>query len=76
MAIIGTFQVFATPYAMTKGGPANATYFYSMLVFDKAFRDLKMGYASALGLIQLVIILILTAIAFYTSKRWVHYQGK
>jgi len=76
MAIIGTFQVFATPYAMTQGGPDRATYFYTYYIFDNAFTNNKMGYACALGLIQLVIILALTGIATWSSKRWVHYQGR
>jgi multiple sugar transport system permease protein len=77
MALIGTFQVFSVPYIMTGGGPDRATYFYSMYVFDNAFRyPGRMGYASAMAWIQLLIILILTAFAFWSSKKWVHYQGK
>jgi multiple sugar transport system permease protein len=76
MAIIGTFQVFAVPYMMTQGGPFHATYFYTMYLYESAFNFLKMGYASALAWIQLMIVLGLTAFAFWTSSRWVHYQGK
>jgi len=76
MAIIGTLQVFAIPYVMTQGGPARATYFFTMYLYDSAFRFLRMGYASAMAWIQLVLILTLTAIAFWSSRRWVHYQGK
>jgi multiple sugar transport system permease protein len=76
MAIIGTLQVFAVPYIMTGGGPARATYFFTMYLYDNAFTYLKMGYASAMAWIQLLIILALTAIAFWSSKRWVHYQSK
>ena len=39
-------------------------------------RDLKMGYASAMAWIQLLIILALTGFAFWSSRRWVHYQGR
>jgi multiple sugar transport system permease protein len=76
IAIIGTLQVFAIPYIMTGGGPARATYFFTMYLYDNAFTYLKMGYASAMAWIQLLIILALTALAFWSSKRWVHYQGK
>jgi multiple sugar transport system permease protein len=75
-SLIGTFQVFALPYIMTGGGPDRATYFYTMYLYDNAFSYLKMGTASAMAMIQLIIILILTGIAMYSSKRWVHYQGK
>jgi multiple sugar transport system permease protein len=76
MAIIGTLQVFAIPYIMTGGEPARATYFFTMYLYDNAFRFLKMGYASAMAWIQLLMILTLTGLAFWSSKRWVHYQGK
>jgi multiple sugar transport system permease protein len=76
MAIIGSLQVFDVPYIMTNGGPAYSTYFLSMYVYDNAFFYLQMGYASAIGWIMLLIILALTGIAFWSSGRWVHYQGK
>lgn len=76
MAIIGTFQVFSIPFIMTGGGPARATYFFTMYLYDNAFTYLKMGYASAMAWIQLLIILALTALASWSSKRWVHYQTK
>jgi multiple sugar transport system permease protein len=76
MAIIGVFRVFEVPYIMTNGGPARATQFIAMYVYDHAFLYVNMGYASAMAWIQLVLILALTALAFWTSGRWVHYQGK
>jgi multiple sugar transport system permease protein len=75
MGIIGTLQVFATPYIMTGGGPARSTYFYTMYLYDNAFSYLKMGYASAMAWIQLLIVLALTALAAWSSKKWVHYSG-
>lgn len=76
MGIIGTLQVFAVPFIMTGGGPARATYFFTMYLYDNAFTYLKMGYASAMAWLQLLLILCLTGISFWSSKRWVHYQGK
>lgn len=76
MAIIGTLQAFAIPYIMTGGGPARATYFYTMYLYDNAFRYLKMGYACSMAWIQFLLVVTLSALAFWSSKRWVHYQGK
>jgi multiple sugar transport system permease protein len=76
MAIIGILQVFDTPFMMTKGGPNRASYFYTYYLYDNAFTNLQMGYASAMAWIQLLLVLALTGIAFWSSKRWVHYQGK
>jgi multiple sugar transport system permease protein len=77
IAIIGTMQTFTLPYIMTpQGQPDRATYFYTMYLNDNAFSYLKMGQASAMAWIQLLATLALTGIAFWTSKRWVYYQGK
>lgn len=76
-AIIAAWQVFALPYLMwrTRPGPDRATYFYTMYLFDNAFSYLKLGYASAMAWVQLLIILALTGLVFYISRRSVHYRG-
>jgi multiple sugar transport system permease protein len=76
MAIIGVIQVFDVPYIMTQGGPARATYFISMYLRDRAFMDLRMGYASAIAAMMFLLVLVLTGMAFWTSGRWVHYERK
>jgi multiple sugar transport system permease protein len=76
MGIIGTLQLFAAPYIVTQGGPARATYLYTMYLYDNAFKYLNMGYASAMAWVQLLLVLALTALAFWSGKRWVHYQGR
>lgn len=76
MAIIGTWQVFTIPFIMTGGGADYSTLFYTMYLYNNAFEYLRMGYASAMAWIQLLIILALTAAAFWSSRKWVHYQGK
>lgn len=73
MGIIASFSIFTIPYIMTQGGPNNATYFFTSFNYDQAFRFLHMGYASAIAWIQLIITLLLTAIAFWSAKKWVHY---
>jgi multiple sugar transport system permease protein len=76
IAIIGALQQFTGPYLITQGGPNNASMFLSIYVYMFAFQNYDMGYASAMAWIQLLMVLALTGIAFWTSKRWVHYQGK
>jgi multiple sugar transport system permease protein len=76
MAIIGVLQVFDAPYLMTGGGPNQSSYFFTYYLYDCAFTYLKMGYASAMAWIQLLIVLALTGLAFWSSKKWVYYQGK
>jgi multiple sugar transport system permease protein len=77
MGIIATVQMFAVPFIMLPGGkPARSTYLYTMYLYDNAFSYLKMGYASAMAWVQLLIVLVLTALAAWLGKRWVHYQGR
>jgi oligogalacturonide transport system permease protein len=61
---------------MTQGGPGRATYLYTEYMYDNAFGYLKMGYCSAMAWLQLLVVLGLTGIAFWTSRHWVHYQDK
>lgn len=77
IGVIASLQVFALPYVMWRGerGPEDATYFYTSYLYDNAFKFLKMGYASAMGWIQLAIILALTGLVFWASRRMVHYRG-
>jgi multiple sugar transport system permease protein len=44
-----------------------------MYSYDTAFHFLHMGYASALAWVQLAIVLALTAVAFWSARKWVHY---
>ncbi len=77
MGIIFTFQIFARPYIMTPGpgGPARSTTFYTLYLFQTAFEDLRMGYASAMAWILFLIILSLTLLAIRSSRNRVYYAG-
>lgn len=76
MGLIGYFQFFTQVYVMTGGGPQDATRFYALYLFECAFLNFKMGYASAMAWILFVITLIFTLIVFKTSARWVYYPGE
>lgn len=73
MAIINSLQVFTAGYIMTDGGPANASLFYCLYLYRKAFTNAEMGYACALAWFLFIIVMILTAIVFSTQKKWVYY---
>ena len=75
MGVIRSFQVFTTAFVMTAGGPGDATLFYLLYLYYKAFEDMAMGYASALAWVLFVIIMILTAVQMRLAKRWVYYEG-
>ena len=75
MAIIGSFQIFSQAYIMTGGGPQRSTTFYALYLYQTAFEDFRMGYASAMAWILFVIILILTVLVTRISKEKVYYHG-
>jgi multiple sugar transport system permease protein len=73
--LIGASQTFSFPYILTNGGPADSTLFYALYLFRTAFVYLRMGYASAMAWILLIIIVIFTYLVFKTSGRWVFYSS-
>lgn len=75
LGIIGSFQVFTVAFIATGGGPINATLFYVLWLYQHAFEFLRMGYASTLGWVLLLIVMFFTAINFIVGKRWVYYEG-
>jgi multiple sugar transport system permease protein len=74
MAVIEGFMQFTQAFVITNGGPLNSTLLFALYLYQKAFTDFQMGYASALAWILLVMVGILTALIFMTSKLWVHYE--
>ena len=76
IGIIACLQIFAVPYVMLGRGPSNSSYFFTMYIYDNAFRYLKMGYASAMAWIMFVITLILTLLAIKVGSRFVFYRGR
>jgi multiple sugar transport system permease protein len=65
LGLIATFQVFTQAFVMTQGGPDNASLFYALNIYNTAFTQLRLGYASALS-----------GVIFKTSKAWVYYVGE
>lgn len=72
--MIGSFQVFETIAIMTQGGPVNSTNTLVYYIYEYGFRFFKIGYASAAGVILLVIVGILTMIYFKLLSNRVHYR--
>lgn len=77
MGVIDSFQVFTQAFIIggPSGAPLESTLFYMMVIYRNAFRYFAMGYASALAIVLSGVILIITAVIFWTSGRWVYYEG-
>ncbi len=82
--IIGTFQIFTTAFIISTGDPFYASQsllFYVLYLYYRAFGKLgpagfQMGYASAMAWILFVIIMAITLVQLWLSKRWVYYESE
>lgn len=71
MQLISGFMVFTQAFVITGGGPNDATMYYALYVYKQGINNRNMGYASAMSWVMLIIMSIITAIVFKTSKHWV-----
>lgn len=81
MGVIGALKVFDLAFAFgaaqgkEPGGPARATLFYVLNLYDKGFNYFHMGLASAMAWILFIVVVALTAFNFWAAKKWVHYNN-
>jgi pectin-derived oligosaccharide transport system permease protein len=70
------FQGFTSAFVLSggTGGPVDSTLFYTLYLYQEAFSYFRMGYASALAWVLVVIISLFTAFSFLTARYWVHYD--
>jgi multiple sugar transport system permease protein len=64
VCIIRTSQTFSAVYALTGGGPDDATKVLPFLIYENAFQFNRMGYASAIAVVMFVALLFLTLMQF------------
>lgn len=74
IGILDSIKVFETISIITKGGPLNSTNTLVYYIYENGFIFFKIGYASAAGVILLVILSILTLLYFKVLSKRVHYQ--
>ncbi|ATG52812.1 sugar ABC transporter permease [Brachybacterium vulturis] len=68
MTIIGSFQVFDTVSVTTQGGPADASRVLQMYIYQNAFAEYEFGYASALSVALLLILMVVTFTQYWLSR--------
>jgi ABC-type sugar transport system permease subunit len=72
--MIMTLQIFDLPFAMTNGGPGNATRVFNLYLYQKGFSFLQMGEACAMGVILFTLIIIATIFVFKFLGKRVNYD--
>jgi multiple sugar transport system permease protein len=70
---IVAFQEFTIPWLLTQGGPMKSTEFLLIFLYRTAFVNFRMGKASAVAFVMLLIIILFTVILFRSSARWIYY---
>lgn len=70
LTMVGYFQLFAEPYVMTRGGPAQSTTSLLYYMFDEGFQWWNLGFASAVAFVLFAILLAGTAGQLALARRW------
>ncbi len=76
MSVITQLQVFVPAYAITKGGPSDATMFLVYLIYREGFTQNNFGYASAMSFVFFLMVVVITVLIFRFSKNMIFYEGK
>lgn len=77
--VIWSLQYFTQAYVLSQqngglGSPQGSMLFYGLYLYAQAFQSLRMGYASALAWILLLITALITWVTLVSSRRWAHYD--
>ncbi len=76
ITLINCFQMFDEPYFLTRGGPGVSSQTLAMHIYRKGFGEYQFGYASTLGLILFLVVLLITFVQFALQNKWVHYDNE
>ena len=68
VGVIGGLQIFDQPYVMTRGGPGDASRTVVMTLYEAAFKNQEIGYASSIAVILFIVIMIVTAVQFQWAR--------
>jgi multiple sugar transport system permease protein len=82
MGVLGAMQYFTQAFIMGGGesggssvGLGNSLQFAVVYLYEVAFGDLRVGYASAMGWVLFMMMLVVIAVLLRVSARWVFYEG-
>ena len=76
MQIVSAFKVFTEAYIISggNGGVLDSLLFYTLHIYNEGFSKMRMGYASALSWILLLIIALITLLSFKAFSKHVQYH--
>jgi len=74
MMVITCFKIYDVVAIMTDGGPGRATKMLVTYIYDLSFFQIKYGLGSAVAMVLLIIVLLVTMVQFRAEKKWVNYM--
>lgn len=72
ITFIGAFQIFDPVQIITGGGPNDSTVTAVMYLYQTGFQAFQIGYASTIALVVFAVIMLVTILQFWGSRKWVH----
>ena len=69
ISAISAMKVFAEIYVMTKGGPLSSSKTIVYYIYERAFENLDLGYASAMAVVLLIIVMVFSLINILFFER-------
>lgn len=69
ISAISAMKVFAEIYVMTKGGPLNSSKTIVYYIYERAFENLDLGFASAMAVVLLIIVMLFSLINIFCFER-------
>ena len=69
ISIISAMKVFVEIYVMTKGGPLNSSKTIVYYIYERAFENLDLGYASALAVVLLIVIMAFSLVNIFVFEK-------
>ena len=78
LQVISAFQAFTPAFIVgggTSGGPLDSMLFYTLYLYFVGFTEFRMGYASAMAWVLLIIIVLITGLIFVSARKWVYYDN-
>lgn len=73
MLTINSFKVYDQMYMITQGGPGTSTLVLVYHIYNVAFKNWDLGYASAVSMVLFLLVLIVTIVQFRGEKKFVNY---
>ena len=70
LTMAGYFQLFAEPYVMTQGGPAESTVSVLYFMFEQGFKWWNLGFASSVAFVLFLLMFGVTMLQIRVSRRW------